>query len=256
MIPDASDDNTFWEHIHRYRFACQFCQGKRVLDIACGEGYGSAALVASGAASVIGVDISPETVAHAKAKYGINAIVGSAEAIPIETGSVDLVVSFETIEHVPKPAKFVEEARRVLAPGGTLIISTPNVEVYGSGNEKNPFHCSEMSKEEFLALLNPKFSNIALHAQCRKKPELDYIFESIQKRLHLSRQIGRERTRKILRSFFPAEARPPADSPASEFISLIRKKPGYFRRCLDPMAIWPETEQPNSSPVYLIAVAS
>lgn len=256
MIPDASDDNTFWEHIHRYRFACQFCKGKRVLDIACGEGYGSAALTSVGACSVIGVDISPEAVAHAKAKYGINAIIGSAEAIPVETGSIDLVVSFETIEHVPSPSKFIQEIRRVLAPGGKLVISTPNVEVYGSGNEKNPFHCSEMSKREFMALLNPVFSTITLHAQCRKLPELDYLFESIQKRLHLKRQFGRERTRKILRSLFPQEDRPRSDAPSSEFIALINKTPGYISRCLDPMAIWPESKRPDSNPVYLIAVAS
>ena len=94
------------EHVHRYLIARELVPGKRVLDIACGEGYGSAILSAA-AAHVTGVDISPEAVAHASSKYARSNLVfclGSCEAIPLEDHSVDVVVSFETIEHIERHA--------------------------------------------------------------------------------------------------------------------------------------------------------
>ena len=117
MVPDEAHARVFWEHIERYRFAKEFVRGKRVLDIACGEGYGSAALVKAGAASVIGVDISPEICQHARDKYGLDARMGDAQAIPLQDRSIDLVVSFETIEHVDSPDMFIAECARVLSPG-------------------------------------------------------------------------------------------------------------------------------------------
>src|SRR5688572_17038072 len=88
MIPEVADPHMFWEHVYRYRFAASYAPGRRVLDIACGEGYGSAALLKAGAASVIGVDISAEAVAHARRKYGVDARVGDAAAIPLGDSSV------------------------------------------------------------------------------------------------------------------------------------------------------------------------
>src|SRR5436305_7763381 len=95
MIPEASVPEIFWEHVHRYRFAKRFVRDKRVLDIACGEGYGAFGLLRAGAASVVGVDISEEACDNARQKYGIDARCGSAEAIPLPDASVDVVVSFE-----------------------------------------------------------------------------------------------------------------------------------------------------------------
>jgi 2-polyprenyl-3-methyl-5-hydroxy-6-metoxy-1,4-benzoquinol methylase len=79
MVPEVSGGMTFWEHVHRYAFACRFVAGKRVLDIASGEGYGAAALQKAGAAHVIGVDVSESACFHARTKYGIDARPGSAE---------------------------------------------------------------------------------------------------------------------------------------------------------------------------------
>src|SRR4051794_3204615 len=98
MVPDACAGSILWEHLYRYKFARQFVQGRRVLDIACGEGYGSSALQAAGAASLIGMDISEETCQHAREKYGIDARVGDAMAIALPDRSIDVVVSFETVE--------------------------------------------------------------------------------------------------------------------------------------------------------------
>ncbi len=166
MVPEYSDANTFWEHIHRYNFAARWVRNKRVLDIASGEGYGCYGLLNAGAKSVIGVDIDPLACAHAARKYKIDVCVGSAEAIPIETGSVDVAVSFETIEHVPNPDRFVYEISRVLRPDGLLIISTPDKNLYSPpGKERNAYHCSEMTPDEFQALLRSAFPKISLFGQ-------------------------------------------------------------------------------------------
>lgn len=165
MVPENADNVTFWEHIYRYRFAAPFVKGKRVLDIACGEGYGSAALQKAGAASVIGVDIAPDSVAHAHRKYGIDARVGDATAIPLPDNSVDVVISFETIEHIDDPTRFVDECARVLNSDGIAIISTPNGSIYHDLAGANPFHCSEMSEREFVELLESRFENCKLYSQ-------------------------------------------------------------------------------------------
>src|SRR5690242_18456144 len=105
MVPEVADQSTFWEHVYRYAFACHFVAGKRVLDVACGEGYGAAALQRVGAASVVGVDVSELACSHVRSKYGLDARAGGAEQIPLADNSVDVVVSFETIEHVRNPGR-------------------------------------------------------------------------------------------------------------------------------------------------------
>jgi ubiquinone/menaquinone biosynthesis C-methylase UbiE len=166
MIPESSDRFTFWEHVYRYAFACRFVKGKRVLDVACGEGYGSASLQQAGAANVIGIDVSPETCEHARQKYGVDARCASAEKIRLPNNSIDIVVSFETIEHLPNPLRFLDECARVLAPGGRLIISTPNKGLYRAPNEpQNPFHCSEMTEDEFASALRSRFRKLELFSQ-------------------------------------------------------------------------------------------
>jgi SAM-dependent methyltransferase len=164
MVPESADRCTFWEHVYRYGFATRFVRGKRVLDIACGEGYGSAALQRAGATHVIGVDISEEVCCHVRAKYGIDARQGGAEKIPIADGSIDVIVSFETIEHVPDPHRFLDECVRVLVPGGRLIISTPSKGIYGA-DSPNPYHCSEMTEDEFSAALRARFGKVDFYSQ-------------------------------------------------------------------------------------------
>ena len=158
MVPEHADAPTVLEHLYRYRFAAQYVGGKRVLDIACGEGYGAAGLLAAGASSVFGVDIASEACQHARAKYGVTAVVGSATAIPVADAQFDAVVSFETIEHVAEPAEFVREARRVLKPGGTFVVSTPNKLIFRQVALDNPYHFSEMTSGELTALLTKEFS--------------------------------------------------------------------------------------------------
>jgi len=166
MIPDNSDELTFWEHVYRYAFASAFVEGKRVLDIACGEGYGAAALRGAGAVQVIGVDISDAVCRHVRTKYGIETTAGNAESIPLADRSVDVIVSFETIEHVSAPDRFLSECVRVLTPGGTLIVSTPNRGFYEyQGDTPNPYHLSEMTEQEFISGLRSRFYDLSFYTQ-------------------------------------------------------------------------------------------
>lgn len=159
------------EHIHRYLLAREWCQHRRVLDIACGEGYGSDILAAV-ARQVHGVDVSPEAVAHAQRLYGRAGVtfgVGDCAAIPLADASVDVVVSFETIEHHAQHDEMMREVRRVLAPGGVLIISSPDRREYSEIPQYvNPFHVKELSRDEFDALLRRFFPYVVVSGQRMK----------------------------------------------------------------------------------------
>ena len=165
MVPEKSDQDTFMEHIYRYSFALPYARNKDVLDIACGEGYGTAALLAGGARSVVGIDIDAEAVEHARRKYNLQTRVGSAEEIPAADDEFDVVVSFETIEHVANPERFLDECVRVCRPGGQLVISTPNKNVYLDGEAPNQYHLSEMTPEEFMSCLSSRFKKVNLFGQ-------------------------------------------------------------------------------------------
>ncbi|MDA7417772.1 glycosyltransferase [Xenophilus arseniciresistens] len=165
----TEDGELRYEHMHRYVWAAQFVQGKAVLDIASGEGYGSAVL-ADSAASVVGVDISETAVAHARAAYtakgNLRYLQGSADAIPCESASFDVVVSFETIEHLATQQEMISEIRRVLKPEGMLIISSPNKKTYSDDRAySNEFHVKELYFDEFDALLKQQFRRVSYLGQ-------------------------------------------------------------------------------------------
>jgi O-antigen biosynthesis protein len=154
------------EHLHRYFFARQFCAGKRVLDIASGEGYGSA-LLASVSSSVVGIDVAAEAIQHAAENYtadNLSFLCGDTRRIPLAAGSVEVVVSFETIEHLGEQEEFIREIKRVLRPGGLLILSTPDREFFAS-SPPNPFHVKELSRADFQGLIGGHFKNSSFLAQ-------------------------------------------------------------------------------------------
>jgi SAM-dependent methyltransferase len=159
----------WYEHWHRYVFAHEFAKAKRVLDAACGEGYGSA-LLAGTAASVIGIDIAENAIAHARARYGDQANLrfqrGDCTALEVPPGCFDLVVSFETLEHVQAQEALIAGFARALAPDGILIVSSPDKHTYSEvSGFRNEFHVREMYRDELLALLAPHFPHVRLYGQ-------------------------------------------------------------------------------------------
>ena len=163
------DGEIKYEHLHRYALCIDFVVGKSVLDIASGEGYGSA-LLAKVADSVIGVDISSESIHYAKDQYrnyeNLNFLIGSCDSIPLGEKSVDVVVSFETIEHHDKHEEMMLEIKRVLKQGGILIISSPNRLTYSDEtNYSNPYHIKELYYDELVVLLSHHFTFVKIYGQ-------------------------------------------------------------------------------------------
>ncbi|MDR5757958.1 methyltransferase domain-containing protein [Caballeronia sp. LZ035] len=158
-----------YEHWHRYAWASQAIAGLDVLDVACGEGYGSS-ILSRCARSVTGVDIAPDAVAHAQSVYkdvaSLSFMTGSASQLPLPDAKFDAVVSFETIEHLHEQEEMISEIRRVLKPGGFLILSSPNKKVYSDDRDyQNEYHVKELYFEELDALLKRHFPRVKYHGQ-------------------------------------------------------------------------------------------
>lgn len=152
------------EHLVRYAWAATLAAGKRVLDAGCGVGYGSAMLARAGAEEVVGVDVAEAVVEVAREQEapGINFTVGDVRDLDMEDDRFDLVVCFEVIEHITDGQRVIEELRRVLAPDGVLVISSPNRDAYVSGN---PHHVHEYLPDELRAALAEAFTNVRLWRQ-------------------------------------------------------------------------------------------
>ncbi len=155
------------EHLHRYALAIQISNDKVVLDIASGEGYGSN-LIKEVAAKVYGVDISEEAVFHAQKKYNRENLefkIGSTSKIPLDDSSVEVVISFETLEHHDEHNEMMNEIKRVLKPGGILLISSPEKINYSKRDPDNTFHIKELELEGFSTLLESNFKNVKIYDQ-------------------------------------------------------------------------------------------
>jgi SAM-dependent methyltransferase len=167
VIPGQVDADLFNEHLARYAFAARLARGKRVLDAGCGAGYGAAELTSS-ALSVVGADIAADAVAFAREHYRMPDLEfeqASCTALPHPDAAFDLVVAFEVIEHLPCWRDFLLEARRVLAPTGQFIVSTPNKLYYAESRSAvgaNPFHAHEFDFDEFRGELSAIFPHISL----------------------------------------------------------------------------------------------
>lgn len=172
FIPEANDAELELEHFERYYSACQFVKDKVVLDAASGEGYGSY-MLSQYAKTVTGVDLSQQAIDAAKNKYNDrdNLVYkqGSVGDLSyISSNSVDVVVSFETIEHVPEEVQsaFIKEIKRVLKADGLLIMSSPNKKEYTDRYDfHNEFHVHELYVDEFVNLLKTEFEYIDLYRQ-------------------------------------------------------------------------------------------
>jgi SAM-dependent methyltransferase len=166
-IPGEVDADLLNEHVARYLFAARLARGKRVLDAGCGAGYGSAELART-AQSVVALDLAREAVDFARAHYQLPSLFfeqASCAALPHPAGAFDLVVAFEVIEHLEDWREFLLEARRVLAPTGQFIVSTPNKLYYTESRGEagaNPFHVHEFEFEELRGELTRIFPHVSM----------------------------------------------------------------------------------------------
>lgn len=238
IVPGKTAEALFREHEERYVFAGQYASGKDVLDVACGTGVGTAFLFAAGARSVLGLDIDPDAIAFAKAKYPECEFAQSdATALCLSNASVDVVVSFETLEHLRDHTKFLNECRRVLRPDGMLICSTPNraISRWSAGN---PFHVREFYPLEFEEVLKNIFSSVELFGQ-KDRAYLPYVAKKTLRRLLERSQVSGRVDKLLVRKTEtgPFRARFVDDATSSrENISVYRR--GFLRQ-----------------PTFLIAVA-
>jgi ubiquinone/menaquinone biosynthesis C-methylase UbiE len=165
MIPEYHKGSLIYgEHIVRYEACKNLVKGKIVLDIASGSGYGTA-ILSEQAKKVYGVDVSKDSIAYAKEHYGaknIDYLVGDGNKIPLQDSSVDVVITFETIEHIEDYEGFLYEIKRVLKPEGLLILSTPNDLEFAEGNH---FHVHEFTYKELHKLVKKHFKHVEAYFQ-------------------------------------------------------------------------------------------
>lgn len=157
------------QHVARYEWARDYCGGKRVLDAACGNGYGSRILRSVG--WVVGADLAPEAIVDGLDRLAVTPMmIADTTAMPFASSKFDVFVSFETIEHVRDDQAYVAEARRVLVDGGRFLCSTPNRRVVNPANTLadppfNPHHLREYDAGELHHLLESSFSRITMMGQ-------------------------------------------------------------------------------------------
>ena len=168
-VPWIGGDAIHYEHLHRYRFAKEFVRGKKVLDLGCGEGYGSF-MLSEDAGFVVGVDIDPACVRHASSKYSgksLRFVEGSITDVPTDARDLyDVIVCFEALEHIDEHDKLMDEVKELLKPDGVFIVSTPDKRTYSDRPDyHNPFHVKELYQDEFRDLLSKKFGCISLYGQ-------------------------------------------------------------------------------------------
>ena len=171
FIPEKMiDPATVTEHYQRYNMALSLVKDKVVLDIASGAGYGTHFL-SSSAREAYGVEIDQDAVDYARAHYAkdnLHYLQGSVDSIPLEDHSMDVVISFETIEHVSAElqVRMMEEIKRVLKDDGILFISSPEKRYYSEDRGYvNPYHVHELYASEFKSLLERHFSHIKFAGQ-------------------------------------------------------------------------------------------
>lgn len=213
IVPGVTPAGIFREHEMRYRFAGDFVRDGLVVDVASGTGLGTDLLMKFGARACIGLELDFEAAACAASFYDrCQFAVCDATLTCLRGECADVVVSFETIEHLTDPAKFLEECKRLLRPGGLFICSTPNREVH-RWHASNPFHVHEFFPHEFIQLVNQFFSS------CRVYGQGEVVFALHVSRVLLTRFLElihfKERLKQLLR-------RPTSTAPETEFSETSR----------------------------------
>jgi 2-polyprenyl-3-methyl-5-hydroxy-6-metoxy-1,4-benzoquinol methylase len=169
-IPLDTTSPYWYEHCSRYYFAVPYIRSKIVLDIACGNGYGTYIMAKNRARFVIGVDISQEAITTARRNFSdvnMNFKLMDAAKTDFVDKAFNVVTSFETIEHIPDYIRFLMEIRRLIKDNGVLLISTPNslITIKRNGKPDNPYHAKEFTPDEFYRLLSGYFRFVRLYGQ-------------------------------------------------------------------------------------------
>ncbi len=228
-LPDVPEEN-YWfrRHLVVYRWIAERCAGKRVADMACGEGYGAAAL-AGPAAEVVGVDANPEAFDHARLRYHAPNLRFERALVERFDGGAPYgaIVFLQTIEHLDEPAKVLSHFASLLMPDGVLYITTPNrltLAPPGAERSANPWHVREYSPEEFDGLVRPVFGSV----------ELFGVFHARKLRAHeLALKAGWDRVHPALRLTRPFYGRFVPSISERDF--ALRR--GRLARALDLLAV-------------------
>ena len=168
VVPGEVETQLWNEHVARYRFACLFATGRRVLDVGCGVGYGTS-LLSSHAEYAVGFDVAREAAEHAAKTFtDADFLCAEASHFPLPDASVDLVTAFEVIEHLDDWGALIRESARVLSPDGVFLVSTPNTHYYAEArgpSGPNPFHVHEFEFAEFEEVLHRIFPHVEILGQ-------------------------------------------------------------------------------------------
>jgi SAM-dependent methyltransferase len=243
VIPGQVDVDLWNEHRARYAFAARLSRHKRVLDLGCGSGYGSFEL-ARLANSVAGLDVSLEAVEYSADHFragNLQWAVASATATPFRDGTFDLVVAFEVIEHLSAWRDLLTEARRLLAPGGQFIVSTPNKLYYAESrgvHGANPFHEHEFEFGEFEAALREVFPHVSLFLEDHTE---GVLFQSIPNARGADVRLDRDNAEPQAASFFIAVCAMTQQTGSPTFVyipasgNVLRERELHIRRLEDEL---------------------
>jgi SAM-dependent methyltransferase len=226
-LPDVPEENYWYRrHLVVYEWIAARTLGKRVVDMACGEGYGSEVL-SRGAASVVGVDANPEAHEHARLRYLRQNLRFERDLVETFREECDAVVFLQTIEHVQNPGEILEHFKSMLAPGGIAYVSTPNLLTLappGAEKSENPWHVKEYRAHEFRALCEAHFEQV----------ELWGLFHARKLALHAAAlKLGWDRVHRALGVTRPFYDRFTPAIAASDFAL----RPGRLDRALDFLAV-------------------
>jgi len=228
-LPDVPEENYWYRrHLAVYEWIAERCRGLDVVDLACGEGYGSAVL-ARRAARVTGVDANPDAHEHARLRYSAPGVRFVRDLIDSYSERCDAVVLLQTIEHVEDAASVLAHMKGMLRPGGTAYVSTPNVLTLapeGAERSGNPWHVHEYRPREYRALCESRFDHVELlglyHARKLRVHELALRcgWDALHARLGITRPFYERFTPAIAASDFAL--RPGPLDLALDFLAVLR----------------------------------
>jgi 2-polyprenyl-3-methyl-5-hydroxy-6-metoxy-1,4-benzoquinol methylase len=245
IIPGTLEWTLFYtEHSQRYEFFASMCEGRRVLDAACGVGYGSSILAEKGANYICGVDVSVEAIDYANVHYSHPAakfVVADCTNLESLEAKFDIVISLETIEHLQHPEKLIEAAYKVLVDDGVFICSMPNILRHSLAGVENPFHPSEMHLEHLQKLMEKYFFIEASYFQS-ESPAYKRHLQTIEEVRNAYNNIQRSKLLRLEQSLRTLLRRPALYCRNLISQSLERAVPGdYIIEPLKTIEDWQKT---------------